>query len=322
MLWSDNRACGTGRRQRTRRSGCRLGVDTRPCGRWRTAPGGPTSLSGIVRLGSGRYGTLGWTPAQRPARRPTEIPCRYCGSVFLARGVTRYYCGGVCSTLAGAHCPGCGRPLKDLRCSHYAVVREAVRLARTFGQASPHRLAGRTRATLLHDRSLSRTFFPLSPRWPHRGAEAVGIVKILTSVVKLTHNRSGKRPSSKCKNASPPYGGEFKHPPGCRDAIRRTGWAADGARRRADRLRDGIQDGGGCAVDRTDHHDGSGRRGFRSEGKARALRPGERRGCLQLHSREARRDGRGDRRSAGGARVRAESDPAYHARGSRPRSGP
>ena len=59
--------------------------------------------------------------AERAARRPTEIPCRYCGDMFLARGVTRY-CGGACATLAGGHCPGCGRPLKDLRCSHCAVV--------------------------------------------------------------------------------------------------------------------------------------------------------------------------------------------------------
>ena len=59
-------------------------------------------------------------PAQRTARRPIEIPCRYCGDMFLARGVTRY-CGGLCATLALSHCPGCVRPLKDLRCSRCAV---------------------------------------------------------------------------------------------------------------------------------------------------------------------------------------------------------
>ena len=59
-------------------------------------------------------------PAQRTTRGPTEIPCRYCGGAFLARGGTRY-CGGECSTLSKRQCPGCGRPMADLRCSRCAV---------------------------------------------------------------------------------------------------------------------------------------------------------------------------------------------------------
>ena len=38
------------------------------------------------RLGAVRHPRL--DPAERAARRPTEIPCRYCGSVFL--GARRY----------------------------------------------------------------------------------------------------------------------------------------------------------------------------------------------------------------------------------------
>ena len=57
----------------------------------------------------------------RPARRgPSEIPCRYCGGAFLSRGGVRY-CGDECRTLARGQCPGCGRPVKDLRCSRCAV---------------------------------------------------------------------------------------------------------------------------------------------------------------------------------------------------------
>ena len=58
--------------------------------------------------------------AVRAARGPTEIPCRYCGSMFLARGGVRY-CGGACRALAVSQCPGCGRPLTDQQCPRCAV---------------------------------------------------------------------------------------------------------------------------------------------------------------------------------------------------------
>ena len=70
------------------------------------------------RLGATRLHRL--DPAERAARGPSEIPCRYCGSMFLASGGTRY-CGGECSTLSKRQCPGCGRPLTDLRCARCAV---------------------------------------------------------------------------------------------------------------------------------------------------------------------------------------------------------
>ena len=70
------------------------------------------------RLGAIRLQRL--DPAQRAARRPTEIPCRYCGSMFLASGGTRY-CGDECRTLARRQCPGCGRTLTDLRCPRCGV---------------------------------------------------------------------------------------------------------------------------------------------------------------------------------------------------------
>ena len=59
-------------------------------------------------------------PAQRATKGPSEMPCRYCGSVFLASGGTRY-CGGECSTLSMGQCPGCGRAIKDLHCPRCAV---------------------------------------------------------------------------------------------------------------------------------------------------------------------------------------------------------
>ena len=59
-------------------------------------------------------------PAERAARRPTEDQCRYCDGAFLPRGGVRY-CGDECRTLARGQCPGCGRTLKDLRCSRCAV---------------------------------------------------------------------------------------------------------------------------------------------------------------------------------------------------------
>ena len=69
------------------------------------------------RLGAIRLHRL--DPTERAARRPTEIPCGYCGSMFLARGGLRY-CGGACRTLARGQCPGCGCPLTDLRCARCA----------------------------------------------------------------------------------------------------------------------------------------------------------------------------------------------------------
>ena len=55
------------------------------------------------------------------SRGPTETPCRYCGSMFLARGSVRY-CGDECRTLAYGQCPGCGRAVgKERRCSWCAV---------------------------------------------------------------------------------------------------------------------------------------------------------------------------------------------------------
>ena len=70
------------------------------------------------RLGAIRLPLL--DPAQRAARGPSVIACRYCGGAFLARGGTRY-CGGECSTLSKRQCPGCGRPMADLRCSRCAA---------------------------------------------------------------------------------------------------------------------------------------------------------------------------------------------------------
>ena len=70
------------------------------------------------RLGAIRLPRL--DPAERAARRPTEIPCRYCGDMFLARGGTRY-CSGVCVALSVGQCPNCGRPVgKALRCAYCA----------------------------------------------------------------------------------------------------------------------------------------------------------------------------------------------------------
>ena len=106
-----------------------------------------------------------------------------------------------------------------------------------------------------------------------------------------------------------------QHAPHHRDAIRRTGYPADGTGRRADGAESEFQTASGRAVDRTDHHDGSGRRGYRSTRAAGAVRPGERRGRVRGASRKAA-DGRRNRRSASGSRVRAEPDPACHARGS------
>ena len=78
-------------------------------------------------------------PAQRAARGPFEIPCRYCGSAFLSRGGARY-CGGECRTLGRGQCPGCGRALKALQCARCAVEgKRAVWLG-------PSRIAGRALA--------------------------------------------------------------------------------------------------------------------------------------------------------------------------------
>ena len=77
-----------------------------------------------IRLRASRLGAIRLErldPEQRAARGPTEIPCRYCASPFLIRGGARY-CGGACAALARSQCPGCGRALKALRCSHCAVV--------------------------------------------------------------------------------------------------------------------------------------------------------------------------------------------------------
>ena len=72
------------------------------------------------RLGAIRLQRL--DPAERAARRPTEIPCRYCGSMFLASGGTRY-CGGACVALSKRQCPGCGRAVGQARrCSSCALV--------------------------------------------------------------------------------------------------------------------------------------------------------------------------------------------------------
>ena len=60
-LWSDNRANGGGRRQRTRRSVGALWSAGRPCWRWRSVLAARTSLSAIVRLGSGRFDLSGRT---------------------------------------------------------------------------------------------------------------------------------------------------------------------------------------------------------------------------------------------------------------------
>jgi hypothetical protein len=60
-------------------------------------------------------------PAQRAARGPTEMPCRYCGGAFLSRGSLRYCCDE-CRTLAVGQCPGCGRAVgKALRCARCAM---------------------------------------------------------------------------------------------------------------------------------------------------------------------------------------------------------
>ena len=74
-----------------------------------------------IRLRASRLGAIRRERLDPAERGPTEIPCRYCASPFLMRGGARY-CGGACAALARSQCPGCGRALKALRCSHCAVV--------------------------------------------------------------------------------------------------------------------------------------------------------------------------------------------------------
>ena len=75
------------------------------------------TLTRASRLGAIR---LRRDTAERSARRTEKRPCRYCGSPFLRRGGA-HYCGGACVALSKRQCPGCGRPLKDLRCARCAV---------------------------------------------------------------------------------------------------------------------------------------------------------------------------------------------------------
>ena len=119
------------------------------------------------RLGAIRLHRL--DPAERAARRPTEIPCRYCGSMFLARGGTRY-CGDECRTLARGQCPSCGRPVKDLRCSRCAVdgkrsdwpERATATVGRSKPTSGPH-----TR----HDPARTVPLSPLTPPSPPMAAQ-------------------------------------------------------------------------------------------------------------------------------------------------------
>ena len=97
------------------------------------------------RLGAIRLHRL--DPSQRAARGPSEIPCRYCGSVFLSSGGRRY-CSGECGTLGRGQCPGCGRAIKDLRCSRCAV---ALKGSGPSGRAGLKRLSDRSaRHAALH----------------------------------------------------------------------------------------------------------------------------------------------------------------------------
>ena len=84
------------------------------CGRTYDAMMKRASRLGAIRLERS-------DPAERAARGPTEIPCRYCGGAFLSRGSVRY-CGPQCRTLARGQCPGCGRAVgQEHRCSRCAV---------------------------------------------------------------------------------------------------------------------------------------------------------------------------------------------------------
>ena len=168
-LWSDNRANGGGRRQRTRRYVGALWSAGRPCGRWRSDLVAPTSLSAIVRLGSGRYGCSGWT---RQSGRRWDRP-RYRAGI----AAERFYRAAVCATAATSAGPLPGGTVRAAGarsgkpCGVPGVLWTG---SGQTGRAGRNRLAGRTRVTPRHERLPSHTPYPpLSVRRPQSGAEAV-----------------------------------------------------------------------------------------------------------------------------------------------------
>ena len=180
MLWSDNRALGTGRQQRTRRSGCRRGVDTRPYGRWRTAPGAPTTRCGIVRLGSGRYGCIGWTwQSGRLGGRPRYragiaaiCSWRAAGRATAAVRVRPWARASVLA--AGARSKTYGVPGVPVTGS--GPTGQNVRPGQSTPTSWQH-----TRHTTARPLTFSHLFTPLITLWTHSAAESVWLgVKILT----------------------------------------------------------------------------------------------------------------------------------------------
>ena len=106
------------------RQSARCGRLAGPCGRWRLDCGRSYLCDAMMKRAS-RLGAIRLErsdPAERAARGPTEIPCRYCGGAFLSRGSVRYCGRRSAGPWPGGQCPGCGRAVgQEHRCSRCAV---------------------------------------------------------------------------------------------------------------------------------------------------------------------------------------------------------
>ena len=193
----------------------------------------PTTLSATVRLGSGRYGSLGWT---RHFRRLLDRQ-------RLSAGIAakRSYLVAVLATAAVSVRPlvlGTVRAAVGLLVKACGVLGVPLKGSGQTGRDGRNRLTDRSTLHTPRHATNGPTLDPfpsLSLRRPQSGAETVWrwcqfFDTLPTSWQNRRYDHCSKDLYRDSKEAVHPSR-RVQHAPGCRDAIRRTGWAADGARR-------------------------------------------------------------------------------------------
>ena len=198
--------------------------------------GARTMLSGIVRLGSGRFGCIGWTrQSGRLGGRP-----RY--RAGIAAPCSSRAAGRATAAMSAERSPGASVRAAGVRSKTCGVLGVPLTGSGQTGRNGLPPRSGRSKPTSgPHTRHDSARTAPLSPLTPPLAADGrTEALSGLASVIFLTlspfhskigwHDSSAKGVYRDSETAVHPSR-RVQHAPGCRDAIRRTGWAADGARR-------------------------------------------------------------------------------------------
>ena len=190
--------------------------------------GARTMLSGIVRLGSGRFGCIGWTrQSGRLGGRP-----RY--RAGIAAPCSSRAAGRATAAMSAERSPGASVRAAGVRSKTCGVLGVPLTGSGQTGRNGLPPRSGRSKPTSgPHTRHDSARTAPLSPLTPLAADGRTEALSGLASVIFLTlspfhskigwHDSSAKGVYRDSETAVHPSR-RVQHAPGCRDAIRRTGW--------------------------------------------------------------------------------------------------